>query len=378
MGAYPINTWQAYQSRSVWVTSGAYDTDQTVSGSLRQLSRVQGLDWGINYPVEQVTYLDAADEAYLSSHAPVEVTLSYWHTNGRNEQALGLLDTVGLSGALTLNLDQPKNLYIAMENTPGVDAISAAPGSSKTIIGLGQALMTTYTMSAQVGGLIESRATLNCLTAFSYTGTSGNQVPAVQYQDGTQLTGLFTIPAAFAQYDPNVTGFDNPVEAAAIAARDMFLTFPQGTPFGVIFSGAQACYLQGFSIALSMDRRELKPLGAIYPPVRALTYPIRVELSAEAIVNRYQRDQLDRLSCLNTGHSVYLIVKQPCSSDVLFGFYLDKLQLESQSFTSSIGPADAVSLRWRGLITTPYTVFFSPWAGSLINLDTQSGVGATW
>jgi hypothetical protein len=378
MGEYTVNRTQTYEAKAVFVSSGAYDSDQTVSGSLRQLSRVQGVDWSINYPVEQVTYLDVGDEAYLSSHNPVDVTIQWMHSNGRNEQALGLVDTVGLSGTAALNLDQEKNLYITIENTPGRDAIGAAPGSPKSIIGMGQALMTSYDLSAQVGGYVHSRATMNCLTAFVYTGTSGNAVPAVQYQNGAQLTGQFVLQQAFIQYDPNITGFDNPIAAPAVGARDMFLTFPEGTPFGAIFSGAQSWYLQGFSLGLDIARRELKPLGSVYPPVRATHYPIVVSLSTDAIVNRYQRDQLDRIDCLATGQSVYLIVKQPCSSDVLFGIYLDHLQIQSQSFTTDIGNADRATVQWRGLITNPNAFFINPWVASLVNLDTQSGIGDTW
>ncbi len=380
MGAYDVNQLQTYQRRSVFISSGAYDSDQTVSGSLRQIARVQAIDWSVPYPVEQVTYLDYGDEAYMSSHNPVDVTINFLHTNGRAEQALGLVDLVGPNGSLAFNLDQEKNLYLAIQNTPGIDDIGAATGLAlpQTVIGMGQSLLTTYNMRGAVGGVIQSQATLNCLTAFSYTGQVGNQVPAVRYSDGAQLTGRFVIPQAFSQYDPNITGYDNPIAASAIAARDMYMVFPQGTPFGVIFSGAQSCYLQSFDVTLAFDRRELKPLGNVYPPVRALHYPIRVDVSAEAVVNRYQADQLNRIDCLGTGQSVCLIVKQPCSNATLFGFYFDKLQLTSQSFTSSIGPADTVSLKWQGLITTPTTIFFSPVIGFLINDDTGLPFGTTW
>ncbi len=75
---------------------------------------------------------------------------------------------------------------------------------------------------------------------------------------------------------------------------------------------------------------------------------------------------------------IYLIVKQPCSNATLFGFYFDKLYLQSQSFSSSIGPADTVSLRWQGLITSPYTVFCSPLVGFLVNDVTQEPWGVSW
>ncbi len=377
MGMFPVNTYGAYQTRVVFASSGAYDSDQTVSGSLRQIPRVQSVNWNIPYPVEQVTYLDYGDEAYMSSHNPVDVTLGWYHTNGRAEQFLGLLDTVGTSGTLALNLDQEKNLYIATQNVRGIDAIGAPTGVDVSVIALGQALLTSYSMNARVGGLIQSQATLNCLTAYSYTG-GVNRVPAVRYQDGSQLTGLFTIPAASNQYIPSATGLIDPYAASAVAASDMYMVFPEGSPFGVIFSGAQSCYLQSFDLGLAFDRRELKPLGSIYPPARALHYPIRIDVSAEAIVNSYQRDQLDRIDCLGTGQSVLLIVKQPCTSYTLFGFYFNKLQLESQSISTSIGAADTVTLKWRGLVTTPYTIFCSPAVGNLIDEDTQQAFGATW
>ncbi len=381
MGESDINQTQNYWSRSVFVSSGAYDSDQTVSGSLRQLARVQNLSWDIPYPVEHPTYLDYGDEAYLTAHSPVDVTIDMYHTNGRAEQALGLVDLVGPNGSLAFNLDQEKNLYVAMQNTAGRDDIGAATGlgNPQTIIAMGQALMTTYNLRAQVGGLTQARATLNCLTAFSYTGQVGNRIPAVNYRDGTQLTGQFVIPAAFAQYDPNVTGYDNPVAASAIAARDMYMVFGDALgPFALSFSGAQSCYLQSFDLTMAFDRRELKPIGNVYPPTRALHYPIRVDLSADAIVNRYQRDQLNRIHCLGSGLSIYLIVKQPCSNATLFGLYFDNLQLGSQSVSTSIGTADTVSMKWEGLITTPTSMLFSPLVNFLVNAETQQPFGTTW
>src|SRR4051812_8626799 len=100
MNEYSINQVQSYATKSVFVSSGAFDSDQLASGGLRQIARVQSVEWGVDYPVEQVTYLDAGDEAYLSSHNPLNVTIAYLHVNGRAEQALGLVDLLPPSGAL--------------------------------------------------------------------------------------------------------------------------------------------------------------------------------------------------------------------------------------------------------------------------------------
>ncbi len=378
MNEYSVNQVQTYQSKTVFVSSGAYNSDQTVSGSIRQLSRIQSVNWDIAYPLEQTTYLDSAEESYLSSYTPITIDIGFLHTNGRNEQYLGFIDTVGPSGALTFNLDQEKNLYVSIENTPGADAIGSAYAPAQTIMGFGQAVLTNYSMTVQQGQLVTSRAQMTCLNGVVYTGSSGNAVPAVNYQNGNQLTGQFALPAPTSQYDPSSTGYVDPIAALAIAPRDMYLTFPQGSPFGVIFSGAQACYLQGFDVSFNFPRRDLKPMGNVYPPNRAVFYPITVELNTTAIVNRYQRDQLDRINCLGTGQSLNVFVKQPCSSDVLFGLYFDRMQIVSQSAATSIGTNDTVSIQWRGLITSPYTCFFSPWVGSLVDLSTNSGWGGSW
>lgn len=378
MSAYSLNQYQTYQNKSVFVTSGDYSTDQTVSGSLRQIARIQSVDWNIPYPVVQTTYLDAGYEAYMSSHNPVDVNISWLHTNGRAEQYLGLVDTVGPNGALTLNLSQEKNLYIAIQNIAGVDSIGMPTGVSQSIIGMGQALMTSYNINGQVGGLIQSRATMNCLTAFNYTGSLNNAVPAVDYRLGDQLTGLFNIPAASSQYNPSATGYVDPIAASAVSATDMFLIFPEGSPFGVVFTGDGSCYLQSFDLTLAFDRQELKPLGYVYPPVRALHYPIRVDLDTEAIVSQYQKDALTRVDCLASNQTVALLVKQPCSTDVLFWFLLENLQIESQSFSSSIGPTDTVRIRGHGLISNPNSVVCSPAVRQLINVDTNSGWGSQW
>ena len=62
----------------------------------------------------------------------------------------------------------------------------------------------------------------------------------------------------------------------------------------------------------------------------------------------------------------------------MFGFYLNNLSVESQSFASSIGPNDVVSTKWRGWITNPNTILFDPTFNFLVNLADGSDFGTTW
>jgi hypothetical protein len=373
--AQPAVPYQRYQNRSIWVSSGSAASNQAITGSLRQLSRVQDVTYRVNYPLANNVYLDAGVESYNTTPPSVDVDIRWWHTNGLNEMYVGLV-RFDATGQAIMGLDEEKNVYVAMEDTFGIDSIGAPYGSPKTVIGLGNALMTSYELGAQVGGLVEGRATLNCLTANVYTGFSGIAVPGVDPQNGDSLPSTFIIPPATAQYGdpPAVTGQD----VAALSARDMFVLFSQTSPFAVVYTGQQACYLQSFNLGLTIDRQEQKPLGYIYPQSRPIMYPIQVNLTTDAFVSRYQADQLERLSCTNTGTAAQLIVKQPCSNLVLFSFYFDNLQVQSQTFTQAIGPIDRVSTQWRGWIRSPNDLFIDPFYNYLINTTTTGAYGTEW
>lgn len=367
--------YQRYGSKTVWVTSGNAASDQTVSGSIQQLSRVQDVTYSINYPLRDNVYLDGAVEAFNTSLPSVDVDLRFWHTNGMNEAYCGLVK-LNASGTAVMGLDEEKNLYVAVEDELGLDAIGNPYTKPKTVIGLGNAVMTSYELGAQVGGLIESRVAMNALTANVYTGFSGQRVPSVDYRNGGSATGLFILPGASSQYSTNPLATGQNV--AALGSQEMYVVFSQNTPFGLVFTGQESCYLQSFNLGLTINRQEQKPLGYDYPVARPIIYPIQVDFTANATVSRYQRDRLDRLNCTTTGQAAQLIVKQPCSNLTLFGFYFNNLQLQSQMFTQGIGSLDTASLTWRGWINTPNDLFVDPYYNYLVNLDTTGAYGTQW
>lgn len=380
MGTPSTNVVASFPAKSVWVTSGTYDQfPQTLPGSLQQISRVQETTIGLTYPLADNTYLDSSVESY-NLHAPgANVDIRLLNTNGRPEWYLGLAKLTP-SGELILGLDQEKDLYLAAQNSPGVDAVGAPASASQTVLGLGQAVITSYELAAQVGGMIESRISMNALTAVVYNGIpSGLTVPSVQYQDGSTRTGQFIIPAAQSLYDPSVSGSSTFIDdVTAISARDMVMMFPVNSPFAVVYTGQQAVYLQSFNLGLTVNRQEQKPLGYAYPTARQIIYPIQVDLTTQALVSRMQADRLDRLDCTTTGFAAYLAVKQPCSNASVFGFYFDDLQVDSQQFSNSIGPIDTVTTKWRGWIKTPQDAVFTPFIQYIVNAATTGAWGLTW
>ena len=381
MSNYPTRSVQEYYEKAVFISTGDYTTD-TIGTGIAQLSRIQSVEFAATYPVEQQMYLNSANESWMNAPASVITTLRWFHTNGVNEQLIGLA-THNPNGNWMLNLDTEKNLYVTVENTAGIDAIGASGiGQTKTVIGLGQSNLSRYVFNAAVGTIIQSEASFECLTSFIYSGQSGNQIPSVNYSDGSQLTGVFSLPPASSQYITNEpsgylsTGSTDYV--SAIAASDLVMTFPNATPFGVVLTGAQSCYLQSVNCSISIDRFAMKPMGYVYPSARPVVYPVHVDLTTDAIVSSYQADQLQRISCLGTGNWINVIVKQPCSNATLFGLYFTELQLISQNVTASIGRKDVVSFQWRAILSNPYQTVIDPTVNYIVRQDNSSPWGLTW
>lgn len=375
----PTNVVQQYQSKSVFISSGSFDVDQTVAGSLQQLTRVTDCSWNINYPLSDNVYIDGGMEPAYVTPPSIDVTVGFYHTNGTNERFMGLAKFDN-TGQLILGLDQEKSLYISVEDEAGIDAIGASQSAARTVIGMAQATLSSYQLAAQVGGLIRAEATFNCLTAFVYTGSSGQHMAAVDPQNGEPLTGQFVLPSPSSQYIESATGTTGLfINTAAIGGQDMIMMFPKNSPFGVTYTGTNAVYLQGVDLSMVVQRQDVKPLGYVFPEGRGIIYPIEVSLNTEAIVSRYQADQLQRFACAtNTGFSINVVVKQPCSAITMFGFYFTDMQLVSQSFGNSVGSMDTVTSQWRGWLKSPQDTFIDPWLTTIVRLDTTGAWGESW
>jgi hypothetical protein len=371
---------ELYYGKAIYISTGDYTTDSS-PGGVAQLSRIQSVDWAVSYPVDFSLYTPGVYDPYLKAPAGVSLTLRWLNTSAVNEYLIGL-GQYNASGVLTYNLDAQKSLYMTVENTPGVDAIGASgAGESKTVLGFAQGVLTQFLVTAAVGGVVECQGTFDYLTSYIYSGAIGQPIPAVNYTDGSQVTGVFSLPAAqslYVQPEPSgvySTGIDY---TSAIAATELIMTFPVGSPYGISLTGAQSCYLQSFTCNLAFPRLPMQNIGSQFPFARPVNYPIRVDLSTEAIVSQYQMDQLQRISCLGTGQYVNIIVKQPCSNATLFGLYFTELQLIEQDFVTSIGRNDVVSLKWRGVISNPFQTFFDPTVNFIVQLSNTGAWGTQW
>ncbi len=364
------NIVQNYGEKSVWLTSGDYASDQTESGSLYQIPRVISADWSATYPLEDDLYLNGGAESSYRFSNGIDLNLRWLITNAETENVLGIIGTT--TKVKQTELEQEKNIYLSIQDDQ-MEAINASVDTNKTILGFAQGVITQYGFNARIGNLAEGSATINFVTAKIYTGVNGvsgqgiPQVsPAVNYQNGDQLTGLsFIIPEAESKYSKNSSSTSENI--LALGSKDIQITFPSNNPFGLsLTEGNNSCYLQSLSLNLAIDRKEQKPLGYTYPVARPIIYPIRVDLTTETIVSRYQSDELQRLTNCDSSYSFNVTTSQ-CGKCLPYRFEFDNMKIVDQSFSSSIGSYDSVSTKWRGFIKNPNeTSFTTTKAGILI------------
>jgi hypothetical protein len=331
-----------FLQQTTYCSSGNAGSDQVSSGTVVQLSRVQGSNLDIFFNKVEEAYLDQAVSNETAGIPSVNFSLDYIATAGYNEQRLGLV-TDGINSAF-LKLNQTKDFYVKNESDP-VDA-NFTNTSAKTVIGIGNALFKSYSIQGQVGDLLKVNCDFEALNCAVYTGTSGQQVPSIDVRQDTQYNSTFVLPVANSLvYTSDVNSANN---VTALGSKDLLMEFPSGSIFATAVSG-DGCILQSFSLSFEIPRLEVRELGSRFPVERPMTIPIRINLSAEAIMNSYQIEKLNNVVC-DTGHDINILIKQPCSDLLALEFYLRGMRLESQSFSNSIEGYQTVSINWNGIV----------------------------
>ncbi len=355
-----------YQQKAVYITTGDYQDSQNISGSIAQLSRIQNVAWNINFPIQNQSYIDAGTETITPTRPTVSCSLDWLTTNGYNEEWAGL-STRGNVGAIA-QLNIPKNLYISTENTIGGDAVGSS--GSKTVIGVGQVLLNSYSIQGQVGSPLKATVTFEGLNAGIYTGWQNQPIPAVSPIDGALISGVtFTLPIPDQQYNPDSLAKPNNIVAAL--PSNMMLEFPAGSPFATLFGPqGQQCAIQSFRADFNINRANLHQLGSVFPANRPVTYPVEVDLGMDVLISKYQSDQLNAWGCATTtGHDVNILVLSNCLDVIPFEIDFRGMQFKGQSSNQSIGNMESVSFNWNLTINDPFSTVGNVFLSSYSELD---------
>jgi hypothetical protein len=328
-----------FHNSALYITSGNALLDQTVSGAIKQLNRIQSVSLGLNFSNVASQYLAGNGESITVDRPTASINLQYLLSNSANETALAL--PTGIGGNISKIIDEEKDLYIVyMEDGLEPNSYAGNDGSKFKIVSAGNVLLTNYSIKADVGSPVEVSCGFQALNLVAQTGMpSGQQIPQLDLANASLVSGNYVLPIGN-------TGNNS---VAAIIREGITMNFPSGGIFGVSLSGENSIILQNFDFNMNLNRANIKSLGNALPK-RPLQFPIEITLNTTAILDRYRPDQSFSTICGESGINFNIVLNKPCSNTEQLRLNFSNMVLESQSFSNAIGSLPAVDLSWRGYI----------------------------
>lgn len=370
-----------YQSEAIYVSKNKLSTSEQ---DHKQLKRIQSADYSFTVPREYINQYGqlGAIDALVTQSPTVSINLSYYLTDLENESNLGFYVRnkkaiyTGLNGVqatrengyfsgysvtqdanfISKNLTQESgfNFFIAA-TSEGTDLNLENTISGKAIIGIGNALINSYSLEAQVGrfptvniqaeGLnINSSIYKNYLVAEN-TQDVGFPNPAVNVENGKPLSlsgsyyNLIKLPT------PNSATGDSQI--TALRPSDIVLSFNnlQDQTITNLGLDTSEINLQSFTLEVNFNRESIQELGYKFVNSRPVGFPIIATLNMNAIVNENQAYNLMKNIDNTSGRSMQISIKNyKKQNEKALSFDLRNFLLRSESFVSNIGQNKNVDL----------------------------------
>jgi len=363
-----------YQSEGLYVSKNASDT---TSANHEQLERVQSANYSYTInrqDVNQYGELARLDSIVLDPPT-VNVDFSYLLTDSYNERALGFF--VQQSGTADSLVGVPSqtantegnfasghmvahsgvNVFI-VTSPDGVD-LNKDPSelldASDTIIGIGNCYISDYSVDLSVGALPTASVTMEGANMNSNTSGTNFQSPAINQENGLPLVGAKGMVVALPNPIQTPGGAPAASSSAVINALrpgDITLDFSNVSGETVAqLSGAGEAHVQSVSLSLPLSRTPIQRLGSKFPFARAVDFPVNVSLSASAILNDIEHNNLSDV--LESGAQTISISMKDSNGNTAIRYHLKEAKLDSESFSSSIGANKSVDLTFSAQVGGP-------------------------
>ena len=361
-----------YQSEALYVSK---NINSTTTGEHAQLRRVQSANYNFSIERQDVNQFGqlARIDALVLKSPTVSLDFTYYPTDGYNEKALGFYVQNTVQGDPTeanfasgqMAGSSGQNFYI-VTSEEGSD-LNTLTGdyalSGKAAIAIGNGYLSNYTFNASVGNLPTASVTIEGLNVKSSNiiGKTGS--------NGGAATGNFVLSPTIdpvAGSEMSITGrIPSPVEApgsqyvSALRPGDITLSFGDytgvnatGAPIAIL-EGANGINIQSASITLPLSRTPIERLGSRFAFARVVDFPIVATLNVSAVLNEVQTKSLAQMLDDNSKREISLTIGKPGSSDKALIFKFKGSQLQSESFSSSIGANKTVDLVFQTQVGGP-------------------------
>jgi hypothetical protein len=125
-----------------------------------------------------------------------------------------------------------------------------------------------------------------------------------------------------------------------------------GAPIATL-AGADGINIQTASITLPLSRTPIERLGSRFAFARVVDFPIVATLNVSAILNEVEAKSVAQMLDDNSKREITLTIGKPGSTDKALIFKFKGSQLQSESFSSSIGANKTVDLVFQTQVGGP-------------------------
>ncbi len=403
-----------YQSEAVYTTVNAgISGNQCAPQAVKDLQRVQSANYSFNInrtDVNQFGQLGAIDRIITESPS-VSFDTSYLLANMANEARLGFYVTPsgdhGPFRSCITNLTDStndayqRNFYIlnAKEGKDADVTLSVSDtGQYESIIGIGNAGLTSYAIEASVGGfptVSVSAEGMNMgfhgVTSVGLTGAAGTTPyisginPVIDPVDGQRVFPSATTKASATATSANValplpTGNAGGTNAGGKAAGEvsvlrpgdlrLFLSKQVDDNVGTAatstsmsnpdYAGADIAdaHIQSFNISFDLSRSPIEQLGTKFAYARLIDFPVTVSLGVDAVVSDLTTGSLaEVIDCDGLFDARIQLNSPECGATAgaaaAANYILKGIKLDSQSFSLGMGDNKSVSLSFSSQIGGP-------------------------
>jgi len=333
-----------YQSEALYVSEDAGSTGVTKH---HQLESIQSANYNFSVTRQDINCFGKAarTDSILMDAPTVGLDFSYYLTDGGNEKALGF-NISGSNQFASGHMVQSSgaNLFILTVDE-GKDALGASTGDRKSVIGLGNAFVSDYSLELAVGSLPTVSVSMECSNINSDTELSGTaaeisgvSLPSVDITDGSIVDRTGVLPAPESG-DTSVT-----------ALRPGDITVDISNLSGAALSDLNgpntddAIHIQSASLSIPLSRTPLQRLGTRFNYARTVDFPVNATLSVNAICNDVTAKNLATIIDNDDAKEVTLTLKDEGGTNTKMLYTLKGCRLDSESFSSSVGSNKSVDL----------------------------------
>ena len=336
---------------------------------VKQLHRIQSIDYGLKTNILDLNQFGSAGryDTAVSTSPEVSINFEYYLADGFNEQNLGFI-TDGKIPTLSRFLEaenyRGSNLFLAI-GPDGHDIILSDLAQKEhlmSVIGVGNAYLNQYAVTAEVGKVPRARMSFDALNIRSYKGQIQNlPVPSIDSRNVCKSMYPdyhFSIPDTYQSFVyPKINGlesFDFQENSKGVSSNGIriflddgaLITKQRGAFDDPLCNIDGAAHLQGFSINASLPNTRLHRIGELLEVSRQVDFPAKVEVRFTAIVSELKQSNLYYELCHNKTHNIVIAIDDHCSVESHHGqlsqstsqivFYFKKAQLDTEAFQSAV------------------------------------------